>query len=321
MTILKPLFTLLLLVTCLSAFSQSADQPIFLRWKLSPGEVLTYRTEMKVLEDTSSGESNFFNSAFKNFLKTEHDSSTKFDYSWIKQMRKQMDINPGYITTMKREGSTIKVEMDMKGVDGSDTTFASLRKMFDTSAIKHSKSAIKHNTTTKKPDSLMKKFFQSANFLLNRGVMLRGTINEDGSVNSFYVNSEQRNLLGLFFSLPEKPVHVGDFWSPDVHLISEPQNFICNSSLRSNRVIVTRIEYKDGQHIVTVKYDIEEYVIGITKAPFSNEPLKTDQGCRYLGKAQFSVEKGRWVYYDCLLSERMGGIVTSLKETNYTLSE
>lgn len=321
MTIVKSLFACILSVLSLSAFCQHTDTAVFLKWKLKPGEVITYNTEMRVILDTSSGENNFFNSAFKNFPMAKRDSGVKFDDSWIKQMRKQMDINPGYVTTMTSQGSAIKIQMDMKGSDSSDMTFASLKKMFDTSAMKHGKSAAKHNTTAKLPDSSMKSFFKSAMFMLSRGVMLRGAINENGSLNSFYVDNEQRNLLGLFFSLPEKPVHIGDFWSPDVHLISETQNFICDSSSRSNRVTVTRIEYKDGQHIVTVKYDIEEYVVGITKAPFGNEPLKTDQVCRYLGKAKFSLEKGRWVYYDCLLSENMGGIVTSRKETNYTLSE
>ncbi len=38
-------------------------------------------------------------------------------------------------------------------------------------------------------------------YMMSGGVILRGAVNEDGSVNSFYMNNEQRNLLGFFFCL------------------------------------------------------------------------------------------------------------------------
>ncbi len=55
--------------------------------------------------------------------------------------------------------------------------------------------------------------------------------------------------------------------------------------------MVVGISYKDGQHIVTVKYDIQEYALGISKTPFNSEPLKTDHLYTYQGTARFSVEK------------------------------
>lgn len=296
MIVLRPFFTFTLIIMNLSAFSQSADSSFFLRWKLQPGMVLSYKTEMKIIKDTSSDMSKYFDRVFKNFDLAKRDTVDKQRdvNSFMTQMRRQMDESPSYITTLTRKGPVINVEIDIEGNDSS-------RIKFDTSALKRN-------------------FFRSAMFMLSGGVMLRGTINEDGSLNSFYVNNEQRNLLGLFFDLPGKPVKVGDSWSLDVHLISETQNFICDSSSRKNSVKVTGIEYKNGQHIVTVKYDIREYASGFSKTPFAGNPLKETHIDSYQGIARFSIEKGFWIYYDCQLSTDVSGEIMAQKITKYTLS-
>ncbi|MBS1501373.1 MAG: hypothetical protein JST32_04895 [Bacteroidetes bacterium] len=50
MKFLRSLFTFIFIIICLSAFSQSADQPVFLKWRLKPGEVLTYKTVMDEID-------------------------------------------------------------------------------------------------------------------------------------------------------------------------------------------------------------------------------------------------------------------------------
>jgi len=315
MTTLKSLFTFIFILTCFTAFSQSAAQPVFLKWKLKPGEVLTYKTEMKIVKDTTSGMGNYFNNFFKNvgFPKTDSANQMPNMDVTMNQMRKQMDVSPSYISTMAWKGNAINVEMMIKGGDSSKFNSGSLASLFDASAIKR-------DTSDTKPDTLMNSLFRSAMFIMQR-VMLRGAINEDGSLNSFYVNNEQRNLLGLFFGLPGKPVKVGDSWSPDVHLVTADQTFTCDSASRENKVTVTDIKIEDGQHVVTIKYDLKERIVGVSHIPFGGDSAKTSQSASYQGTARFSLEKGRWIFYDCLLSENIGGIVTSQKETKYTLSE
>jgi|GEM_PF-878405 len=329
MTIFKPLLSFILVVACLPAFCQTADQPVLLKWKLKRAEAITYQTEMKIIKDSTLGMNGFFNNFFKNINPSTKDSSDKMPNMdiMLNQMRKQMDESPSYLTTMTWKGATINVEMLINGGDSSRTNFASLAKLFDTSAMRRVTSPTKHKPSTKKqnpssmkPDTMMNSFFRSAMFMMRR-VMLRGAINEDGSVSSFYVNTAQRNLLGLFFGLPAKPVKVGDSWPVDVHLVTADQNFICDSASRENKATVADVKFENGQHIVTVKYNLREKIVGTSNMPFGSSSEKTSETASYQGTARFSVEKGRWIFYDCLLTEDLNGIVTSHKETKYSLAE
>lgn len=91
-----------------------------------------------------------------------------------------------------------------------------------------------------KPSSKKNKSDSTANEMVDMmqkmsgGVMLRGAVYEDGSIESFYVKNDQRNLIALFFQLPDKAVRIGDTWSIDVNFISMDQNFKCDTSFKQN---------------------------------------------------------------------------------------
>ena len=56
------------------------------------------------------------------------------------------------------------------------------------------------------------------------GTMLRGTVNKDGSLHSFWVKGEQKNLISLLFELPTQSVKKGDSWTlNNVSLINNDQ--------------------------------------------------------------------------------------------------
>ena len=103
---------------------------------------------------------------------------------------------------------------------------------------------------------------------MSGGTMLHGEISEEGIIKSFYLANKQKNLVALFFQLPGRPVKVGDEWPLDIQLLSTDQGFICDSSYRKNVVRVVNISNSDGEHIVTLNYDIIEYVHGSYKLPF-----------------------------------------------------
>ena len=134
---------------------------------------------------------------------------------------------------------------------------------------------------------------------------------EDGTIESFYTKNDQKNLIAIFFELPGKPVKVGDTWSPEIHFLSMDQNFICDSSYRKNNVTVINISNKENEHIVTLKYDIEEYVSGNFTSPFDGKPIKTSMKMTHKALADFSIEKGRWIIYNGIMSISSTGMMTS----------
>lgn len=156
---------------------------------------------------------------------------------------------------------------------------------------------------------------------MSGGVMLRGSIYEDGTIESFYTVNTQKNLLAMFFELPAKAVSVGVSWPVDLHLISMDQSFICDTSYHKNSVNVVSVENKGGETIITLKYDIIEYVEGSVNSPFNDGPTKTTMKMSYRAIAAFSVEKGRWTRYEGVMSEGRTGLISSQTTQKYTLVE
>src|SRR6185437_5414190 len=136
---------------------------------------------------------------------------------------------------------------------------------------------------------------------MNSGIVLRGAVHEDGTIESFYTKNDQKNLISTFFELPGKFAKLGDKWALNVNFLSMDQSFTCDSSFKKNKVTVIRIDNKDGEHIVTLQYDIEEYVVGNFNSPFNNQPVKTSMKMTHKALAEFSVEKGRWISYNGIM--------------------
>jgi len=84
-------------------------------------------------------------------------------------------------------------------------------------------------------------------------------------------------------------------------------------------VTLVSIETKNGEHIATLKYDILEYVDGNFIMPFNSEPIKTTMKMSFQGVGKFSVENGRWVSYDCLMSSTNTGMMTSQSTKKFSL--
>ncbi len=275
------LFFAILISSLLSA--QTGDK-IVLKWKLKPGEVLTYKTALDEI-DTANFKSTTFN--IGSLIKTLKDSSSdkKVD-ELVKEFNKEFK-NTTLISmlTEQRMGIIdIALRLDKKEISGDSTG--------DSASI-----AAKE----------MLKYFQS----LSKGVALRGAVNENGNVQSFYLKNDQRNLIALFYELPDKPIKVGDSWGLDIHFLSMDQNCVCDTSYRKNQVKFIGIKKDGTETIAILKYDIEEYVSGDYGSPMSDKSVKTMMRMTYNGIAEFSVEEGRWKNYNGIMSLTASGIMDS----------
>jgi hypothetical protein len=157
------------------------------------------------------------------------------------------------------------------------------------------------------------------------GPSLRGAVHEDGAIQSFYLKTEQKNILALFFQLPAKPVKVGDEWQIDTHFTNMDQSFKCDSSFRKNVVKVTGIEDVSNDKVVVISYDIVEYVKGDFFFPFSPPGMESQKNIPTLYKtifkatARFSIEKGRWLSYEGELQSVITGIMQAEGTQRYAL--
>jgi hypothetical protein len=286
MWLLKYLFSGVLIFTGLLAFSQS-NEAVILRWKLKPGEVITYKTIMQQTDSTAPSVK-FNGGIWKDTAMNNNLKKT------LTQLNKAMqgDSLKTYLKLNNKDLITVEMHMSApKQAVYSDTIFSG---------------------------NDMHKFMALMN-KMNAGIMLSGTIHEDGSIASFYTNSSQKNIIEMLFKLPEKAVKVGDTWPLDINYISMDQNFVCDSSYKKNEVIVVAYINKDGDKIVTLKYNILEYVHGSFSTPFDNKPVQTSMEMGYLGTANFSVEKGRWLNYEGIMKVISTGIVSVEENKRFEL--
>jgi hypothetical protein len=179
----------------LSAFCQTPGT-VFMKWKLKPNETISYKTYMA---DTSPAGSKKL--AFGGLFKNLGGDSTNMDMQ--KMMQQMQSLAPEYyIATLKEpKKDVIDIELIAKKSDKptSDTSQGQLG-------------------------------FAQLMKAMASGPMLRGAVHEDGSIQSFYLRTEQRSILALFFELPAKSVKIGDEWQIDTHFINMDQSFKCDSA-------------------------------------------------------------------------------------------
>jgi hypothetical protein len=278
---IKYFFVSLFILISLSAFSQNTDA-VFMKWKINPGEVISYKTCM--VEIDTANRKDFDMSAMSKLLPGDlNDTSSR---KFFKKLG-EMALNDSLVTHLKSgKNKLIQIEMLMKN---------------DKSEV--SKDTTRDGKTASEMQEMMAK--------MTSGVMLRGDIDEDGKIVSFYTKNEQKNLIAVFFELPGRPVKIGDTWPLTINFLSMDQNFICDSSYRRNNVTVMDIKSINNEHIVTLKYDIIEYVSGDFNSPFNTNSIKTMMKMTYQGIADFSVERGGWAAYNGVMSLSSTGIMTS----------
>jgi hypothetical protein len=291
---MKQKLTILFAVITLTAFGQK-NQTVDLKWKIGKNEKLNYLTVMSDI-DTSSIEMDF-GGLFK-ALSDSTDNGLKESKNIFKKFNEAFK-NQDFVTTLSNKNNDV-IDIVMK------------------TRPKEPIEEIDIDTTDSKENEVLK-MMQS----MTQGIMLRGSVYETGGIHSFWIKSAQKNLIALFFELPTKPVKVGDKWSLDVNLIANDQNFDCDTSYKINEVILIDIKTINGEKIAVLKYNIVEYVKGNFNSPsfFGSEGGQKETMMKFThqGIAEFSVDKGRWIDYDGIMSLEATGVLTANKKTKFTL--
>jgi hypothetical protein len=277
----------------ITSFGQK-KQKIDLEWKIGNQEKLSYLTVMSEI-DTSSIEINF-NGLYKSFS-----DSTGKGISEAKDIFKRINSsfkNVDMVTTLTNKGGGV-IDIVLVANQNKDKQ-------------------LKLDTSDSKQKEIIK-MMQA----MTQGVMLRGSVYETGGIHSFWVKSNQKNLISIFFELPTKPVQIGDTWKLDINLISNDQNFACDSSYKLNKVTLADIKKVNGENIAVLKYDIVEYVKGNFTTPSfgGNEGGQTETIMKFTHQAvaEFSIDKGRWISYDGIMTLVASGVMTANKRTKFTL--
>jgi len=153
------------------------------------------------------------------------------------------------------------------------------------------------------------------------GILLRGNIFDDGTMESFYTQNDQKNLIELMFQLPSRRVRKGDVWELDIHLLTADNNFKCDSSLRKNVVKLVDVKYDGDDTIALMQYQIAEYINGIMSNPMLQNNIPTTMYMTHNGIAEFSVKKGKWISYSCITNIQTSGLASSNSVKRVVLKE
>lgn len=263
--------------------AQSTDK-VNLQWKLENDETIVYKTLMNEI-DTNSFEFDFQN--LFSVLNDSISSEYKNMFNKIQESFREIDL----VTTLSSCKNAVKIET----------------KTVDKEKLKKKK---------KNDDEIdLQKLMSS----LNDGVVLRGSVYKSGGIESFWVKTNQKNLIALFFELPKDEVKIGDSWCIEVNFIGNDQNFDCDSAYRKNEVRLVDLKMVEGDTIAILKYDIQEFVTGDFNSPFSNDGTKTTMLMTHEAIGEFSISKGRWIAYDGIMSLISSGIMTSNTRKSFSL--
>jgi hypothetical protein len=141
-----------------------AQEKYSIKWKIDTGDIIAYQTIMEDIDTAIIEEP----ALLKEMKELYADSITNEEpdlNDFYKSMKKDIE-DLTTITILKRKKEWIDVQLIVENID-SDTT----------------------------EDSLGFSGFM-------KGVQLRGLLNQNGEIQSFYTQNRQKNLLALFFQLP-----------------------------------------------------------------------------------------------------------------------
>jgi hypothetical protein len=280
---MKTGFLSLVFLLSLTAAAQHNDA-VYLRWKLAPGETLVYKTTMAEQETKSVAA-----------VPAVKDSAGS-PGGLLQQLLKNHPAaaqNNGYLSYLRPQaGGGVAIEITMRPIP-------------DVAEAK------KENTT--RPGLPQASSLKPA-------TVLRGAINSEGGIKTFYLKTEQKNMLALLFQLPSSAVKAGISWQLELNLVSVDQSFMCDSSYRRNIVKCTNIASDTGDTIVTMDYDIEEFVSG-EMSPLNMTGQKTVLEITYRGSAEFSVTRGRWLSYEGIMNIVTGGFMASNTSKRIALAQ
>ena len=276
------------------AQANDTDSSVDLQWKLKPGDTLTYETVLTEIEASSIDID--FGGLFDQIVDSTDVENKDIGKTLFKQL-KNLQANTNLVTRL--------------------TSSENVAEVINIETIAIPKEENEHSDE----DGIS----PMMNAMM-RGTMLRGSVYKSGNVHSFWVKSSQKNLISLFFELPTRAISIGDSWElKNVNLIANDQNFICKEAQRKNKVTFTELKIVDGETIAVIEYDVLEYVSGdfSTPAIFGNEKGNQKTTMKFIYKAQgeFSVDQGKWVIYNGIMSLDATGALNTTQKQKFALVE
>ncbi len=116
-----------------------------------------------------------------------------------------------------------------------------------------------------------------------------------GQLNSFYLKQKQRNLLALFFKLPEFGVQIGDNWNLPVTFTEIGQGFVPKEAVRDQEAkLIGLTTNSKGEKIAELFYVIAEKVNGQFEYSYSDVVVPISTEYSYFVNGRFNVNKGQW---------------------------
>lgn len=273
---MKKLFLIIFLLA-VKTLSAQKSEAITLEWKIKPGDTLSYKTIMTSIEQSEPDMDKLFGKIIPENLKDSIQKDSMPDFKNLFKTLRQASDNVKLTSKITNNGNGIVGVYLESNPEKQETETDTLQNMFS---------------------GLMKTM---------GNVKLRGSVYQKGGIHSFWIKTAQKNLISMFFELPKNPIKKGDNWSLEVNYILNDQNFDCTKSNRTNKVTLVDIKKVKGEQIAVLHYTIEEYVEG--NFSMFNKLEKTIMSFNLNATAEFSVEKGRWISYEGILTSDTTGFM------------
>lgn len=149
-------------------------------------------------------------------------------------------------------------------------------------------------------------------------IQLRGEIDDRGRIESFFLQQRQKNILALFFELPKEPVKVGDRWSLAVNLLELGPGFVARAKSRVNQAVLVSIRKVEEETVATIDYLVYESVDGEFKDGIA-KPKASAMDMMFVGRGEFSLEKGMWKSFMGRLKLKGAGVTASFSDQDLAL--
>lgn len=282
---------------------------IELNWKLAEGDSLFYKTEMEPIEESSF--SIDMDGVFDSFPDSTRGDSSKID---------PKDIVKDLSESLRERVNNLEMLSILSNSPDFDD-------VIDIEMVSKKKEVIQEEQPDESSDRDVVDDIKDFTNSMLEGTMLRGSVNKDGSLHSFWVKSRQKNLLCMFFELPKGKLKKGDTWQLDnISYVGNDQNFRCRKAEKRNLVQLVDIKVVEGETIAVLEYDLYEFVSGeFSRFPiFSSEKAKEKPTTMYFAfkaKAEFSVDQGKWLNYSGILSTESTGFMESKEVQRISLIE
>lgn len=273
-----------------SCFSQSSEKTYQLKWKISKEEIIPYQIETINLEDVKFDPSQLF-SAFDDSIDNKKNKKELKELNELLKNLNDSQKNIKQVATIENQGNLLYARIFIR----------------------------------KEPSS--KKNSKPENFNdLMQGIQLRGLLNPNGSIYSYFLEIRQKNLLALYFQLPDKWIKVGDSWPLDIQWFTANYTFLCDSVNKTNSIKLESVYETASDTIAVLNYKYSEYLSGKTEIPFNNTKRSSLMTIDCSGLLEFNITKGRWEKYNLIVMSKSSGLQNSsskqlIKFIPTTLSE